>query len=90
MEDSTDIFTKVEYIKKHIPLLEKNDCEIILKIIYKYNIDPQKIQQKGHGVQIRYRDIIPSIPDIYKFINKRIEEKTEILKSYTETNDNDI
>jgi hypothetical protein len=85
MSDSKDeIINKILFIKRNINEMITEELRDILQIIMNSNIDDKKIQEKGGGTQIKFKDIpIPVINDIFDYISKKIKEKVDKLAEYT-------
>jgi hypothetical protein len=85
MSDSKDeTITKILFIKRNINELITEELRDILQIILNANIDDKKIQEKGGGTQIKFKDIpVHVINEIYDYIFKKIKEKVDKLAEYT-------
>jgi hypothetical protein len=82
-----EIINMIIYIKQKVSDLSITDRKNILRIIMKTGIDDNKIQSKGNGTQIKFKDITSdTIQLIYNFIQAKITDKIEKLKNFTEEN----
>jgi hypothetical protein len=82
-----DIIQQVAYIKQNISELSLDDYIGVLHILLNSNIDDSKIQEKGGGTQVKFKDIDEAtIGYIYTYIHDRITKKIEHLHSYTQEN----
>lgn len=88
---SVDMYSKQEiidmiiYIKQKTPDLALIDRKEILRIIMKSGIDDDKIQSKGNGTQIKFKEMSNSIIiQIYSFIKTKISDKLQKLDQLTE------
>ena len=87
LETYKKITTYVGYIQKNIGELNHNEKISILQNILNSSIDEKKIQEKGNGTQVKFRDLTPEIiEEIYNFIIQKVQEKTEKLMYITEEN----
>lgn len=82
--DNEEIINQILFINKNISELSNTDYIGILQILLNSTIDEKKIQEKGGGTQIKYKDIPPEIiNNIYDFVNYRLKEKVSKLNTYT-------
>ena len=87
LETYKKITTYVGYIQKNISELNVNERIVILQTILNSSIDEKKIQEKGNGTQVKFRDLEPElIEEIYNYIIEKVQEKTEKLMYLTEEN----
>lgn len=91
MSASHQEFTKQEiidmiiYIKQKTPDISLVDRKEVLRIIMKSGIDDHKIQSKGNGTQIKFKDLTnTTIIQIYNFIKTKILDKMQKLDQLTE------
>jgi hypothetical protein len=72
----------VRFINYNIVSMSKADKEEILQMIFMSDIDESKIQDKGGGAQIKFKDIpVSVIFDIHKKIEQKLEKKKNDLKN---------
>jgi hypothetical protein len=82
-----EIINMIKYISLKIGDLSVEDRHKILKIIIKSGIDDSKIQSKGSGTQVKYKDLsYETIILIHKFTKEAIASKLEQLKLITVEN----
>lgn len=81
----------VRYIEQKVSELSTNDRDVIYnRIMAKHNVPDEKVSLKGTGVQVKYKYVPPEcIEEIYNFIKKVIEYRTERLKAFTVENTED-
>jgi hypothetical protein len=80
-----DIIDIIIYIKQKTPDLSLADRREVLRIIMKSGIDDYKIQSKGNGTQIKFKDLNnTTIIQIYNFIKMKIVDKIQKLNQLTE------
>lgn len=82
-----DIIDMIILIKQRINDLTDNERKEIYQIIYNSNIDEDKIQEKGDGILIKFKDISrPTISEVYKFMIRKLGEKQVQLDNCTVEN----
>jgi hypothetical protein len=75
----------ITYIKQKTPELHITDRKEILRIIIKSGLDSDKIQEKGNGTLIKFKDLSSdTIKQIYDFIKARFIKKMQMLELLTE------
>lgn len=80
-----EIIEMIKYINQKTPDVSLTDRNEILRIIMSSGVDDHKIQSKGGGTQIKYKDIPNNvIVLIYNFIKMKIDSKLEQLSHLTE------
>lgn len=78
----------IMYIKQSISDLSHEELKNILQIIINSGIDDHKIQEKGNGTQIKYKDIPKeTIIAIHQYIKTKIDDKIQKLKNFTQENE---
>ncbi len=82
-----DVINMIASISQKVGDLSVDDRHKILKIIIKSGIDDAKIQSKGSGTQVKYKDLsYDTIISIHAFIVDVIAAKLEQLKVLTVEN----
>jgi len=82
--DNEELINQILFINKNISELSNADYIGILQILLNSTIDEKKIQEKGGGTQIKYKDIPPEIiNNIYDFVNYRLKDKMSRLATFT-------
>ena len=77
----------IAYISQKVGDLTIDDRHKILKIIIKSGIDDAKIQSKGSGTQVKYKDLsYDTIILIHNYIKEILARKLEQLKVITTEN----
>lgn len=72
----------VRFINYNIVSMSKSDKEEILQMIFMSDIDESKIQDKGGGAQVKFKDIpVNVILDIHKKMEQKLEKKKNDLKN---------
>ena len=80
-----EIIDMIICIKQKTPDIALSDRKEILRIIMRSGIDDHKIQSKGNGTQIKFKDLPNStIIQIYNFITMKIQDKIHKLDQLTE------
>jgi hypothetical protein len=86
-DKKTDIIEMILFIQQRVGDLSLTEKKDIYQIINNSNVEDSKIQEKGGGIQIKFKNIpSPTIVEIYNFIKKSIERKLECLNDFTEEN----
>jgi hypothetical protein len=86
-----DIIDMIKFITQRVNDLSETERKEIYRIIYNSDIDSNKIQEKGGGIQIKFRDIPQTaIVSVYQYMKKRISEKEDRLKNCTEENEETV
>ncbi len=85
-----DVIEMIKFIKQRVNDLSDVERKEIYRIIYNSDMDQFKIQEKGGGLQIKFRDI-PRVViiDIHRYMKNKISEKEDRLKNCTEENAED-
>ena len=82
--DNEEVINQILFINKNISELSNADYIGILQILLNSTIDEKKIQEKGGGTQIKYKDIPPEIiNNIYEYVNYRLKDKMSRLNTFT-------
>lgn len=80
-----EIIDMIIYIKQKTPDTALVDRKEVLRIIMKSGIDDYKIQSKGNGTQIKFKDLPNNtIIQVYNFIKMKILDKMQKLEQLTE------
>lgn len=80
-----EIMYMIAYITQTIPDVPQQDRKEILRIIRNSGVSDDKIQTKGGGTQIKFRDMNPrTIMNIHTYLTKKITNKMDMLMSLTE------
>jgi hypothetical protein len=80
-----EIIDMIIYIKQKTPDIALADRKEVLRIIMKSGIDDHKIQSKGNGTQIKFKDLPNNtIIQVYNFIKMKILDKMQKLEQLTE------
>ncbi len=80
-----EIIDMIIYIKQKTPDTALADRKEVLRIIMKSGIDDYKIQSKGNGTQIKFKDLPNNtIIQVYNFIKMKILDKMQKLEQLTE------
>lgn len=80
-----EIVDMIIYIKQKTPDISLVDRKEVLRIIMKSGIDDHKIQSKGNGTQIKFKDLPNNtIIQVYNFIKMKILDKMQKLEQLTE------
>jgi hypothetical protein len=70
----------IAYIKRHVDDLLVSERQDILQIVMNSPIEDKKIQTKGNGTQIRFKDLDQStILTIYTYIQTKLQVKMSML-----------
>jgi hypothetical protein len=86
-KSAVSIVDAARYVTYRIGDLSLEERRAIFQIITNSSIETNKIQEKGGGVQIKFKDIPPAIIlDIHNYMKRKIDEKLERLNSLTEEN----
>ncbi len=73
------------YITRTIPDVTQQDYKEIIRILLKSGISDHKIQTKGGGTQVKYKDIPPmTIVAIHDYLKKKMASKMDMLATLTE------
>jgi hypothetical protein len=87
MSDKKSELDMIMYIKQSIGDLSPEELKNILQIIMNSGIDENKIQEKGNGTQIKYKDIPKeTIRAISTYIKNKLDDKMQKLKNFTQEN----
>lgn len=87
---NVDVISMIMYIKQRVNDLTDNERKEIYQIIGSSDIDDSKVQEKGDGILIKFKDIPQSvIKSMYVYMVKKISEKQEQLNNCTEENEID-
>ncbi len=82
---SVKIGDMIDYIKRYVDDLSISERQDILQIIINSQIEDKKIQTKGNGTQIRFKDLDNStITVIYNYIHSKLQMKISTLQSLPE------
>jgi len=88
MADKSEIINMIMYIKHNVIDLSTNERKDILQMIINSGIEDNKIQSKGNGTQIKFKDLQSDvIVLVYNYIQTKMKEKLENLKNFTEENE---
>ncbi len=80
-----EIINMILYITQKTPDISISDRKEILRIIMKSGIEDHKIQSKGSGTQVKFKDLPnQTIIQIYNFVKFKISEKLKRLEQLTE------
>ncbi len=80
-----EIIDMIMYITQTVPDVSHQDHKEILRIIQKSGIDDSKVQKKGGGTQVKFKDMqYETIVNIHTFLTKKIVSKMDKLASLTE------
>lgn len=80
-----EIIDMIIYIKQKTPDIALADRKEVLRIIMKSGIDDHKIQSKGNGTQIKFKDLPNNtIIQVHNFIKMKILDKMQKLEQLTE------
>lgn len=80
-----EIIDMIMYITQTIPDVSQQDYKEILRIIQKSGISDHKIQTKGGGTQVKFKDMPhAAIVNIHMFLKKKITSKMDKLALLTE------
>lgn len=83
MSDKISITDIVKYIKFNVDYLSMNERQDILQMIINSSIEDSKIQTKGNGTQIKFRDIPQSVLSmIYSYIQTKLTSKMDELQYF--------
>jgi len=86
-----EIIDMIIYIKQKTPDIALADRKEVLRIIMKSGIDDHKIQSKGNGTQIKFKDLPNNtIIQVYNFIKMKILDKMQKLEQLTEEPTGDL
>jgi len=78
----------IKYIDRNVNDLMVEERKEILGMIMSSSIESNKIQTKGDGTQIKYRDIPPNvITSIYHFIKNKLAAKMAALEYFPDCTD---
>ena len=78
-----NINTYISYIKQYINDLSLSDKKDVLQLIMNSNIEDNKIQTKGDGTQIKFKDIpVNIIISIYNYMHNKINTKLNELEYF--------
>ena len=84
-QSKQEIIDMIVYITQTIPDVSNHDGKEILRIIQKSGISDDKIQTKGGGTQVKFKDMTTdTIVNIYNLLKKKIISKIEKLSMLTE------
>ena len=85
--EPVDIIDMIMLIKQRVSDLSDTERKEIYQIIYSSSIESDKIQEKGSGIQIKFKDIPRSaISDVYYYITRKLAERMQQLENCTEEN----
>lgn len=88
MSEKKSELDMIMYIKQSIGDLSPDELKNILQIIMNSGIDENKIQEKGNGTQIKYKDIPKeTIVAISTYIKNKLDDKMQKLKNFTQENE---
>lgn len=88
MSEKKSELDMIMYIKQSIGDLSPDELKNILQIIMNSGIDENKIQEKGNGTQIKYKDIPKeTIVAISNYIKNKLDDKMQKLKNFTQENE---
>ena len=83
-DDKEEILNIILYIKQKIGDMSQMERKDILQMIMNSGVDDAKIQSKGSGTQIKFKDIPKeSLINIHNYMQGKIKEKIEKLNNYT-------
>jgi hypothetical protein len=83
-----EIVNMIMYIKHNVIDLSINERKDILQMIINSGIEDNKVQSKGNGTQIKFKDLQSDvIVSIHKYMQTKMKEKLENLKNFTEENE---
>lgn len=78
----------ISFIGQSVNDLTINERKEIYKIMGNSSMDESKVQEKGDGILIKFKDIPrPVIQEIYNYIVRKLGEKQEQLDNCTVEND---
>lgn len=88
VKEPVDVIDMIIFIKQRVNDLTDNERKEIYQIIDSSNIDEGKIQEKGDGILIKFKDIPrTAILDVYNFMIRKLNEKKEQLDNCTVENE---
>lgn len=86
-DNTVDVIDMIIFIKQRVNDLTDNERKEIYQIIDSSNIDDGKIQEKGDGILIKFKDIPrTAILEMYNYMTRKLNEKQEQLNNCTEEN----
>ena len=73
----------IEYIKQYVGDLSIDERRDVIQMIVNSSIPDKKIQTKGNGTQIKFRDIPDTVVSmIYNYIDTRVSNKKDELQHF--------
>lgn len=79
----------IEYIKNNIDSLSVNERQDILQMIVNSSIEDSRIQTKGDGTQIKFKDLpVILINNIYNYIQVKMNNKLTTLNNFSSEEQN--
>jgi hypothetical protein len=73
----------ITYIKHHVGDLSIEERRGIIQMLVNSSIPTRKIQTKGNGTQIKFRDIPETVVSmIYNYIDTRVSNKKDELRHF--------
>ena len=90
VKEPIDVIDMIIFIKQRVNDLTDFERKEIYQIIDNGNIDESKVQEKGDGILIKFKDIPRhSILEVYNYMTKKLHEKQEQLDNCTVENAED-
>jgi hypothetical protein len=87
-ESKISITDMIKYIERNVNELSISEKQDILHIIMNSSIENRKVQTKGDGTQIKFKDIPKyTIVSIYHYIKDKLAIKLAALEYFPDTAD---